>query len=135
MYFSFKFSMYFARICTRFIERQAGIDRNNDILIETKLESEMANCENGLVSEGKELQDVACSHGLKQIVKAPTRDRYLPDLIPTDCDFISAAAVPGFSDHLGTKVTIKFALPEQDVVERFCFNYRTGTLSTKIRAK
>ena len=57
MYFSFKFSMYFARICTRFIERQAGIDRNNDILIETKLESEMANCENWLVSEGKQLQE------------------------------------------------------------------------------
>ena len=57
-------------------------------------------------------------------MKAPTRDRYLLDLMLTDCDFITADVVPGFSDHCGTKVTIKFTLPEQEIVERFCFNYK-----------
>ena len=75
-------------------------------------------------SEGKKLQDVACCHGLEQIVKAPTRDRYLLDLVLTDCDFITADVVPGFSDHFGTKATIKFTMPQQEVVERFCFNYK-----------
>ena len=57
-------------------------------------------------------------------MKAPTRDRYLLDLVLTDCDFITADVVPGFSDHFGTKVTIKFTMPQQEVVERFCFNYK-----------
>ena len=55
-------------------------------------------------------------------MKAPTRDRYLLDLVLTDCDFITADVVLGFSDHFGTKVTIKFTLPEQEVVERCCCN-------------
>ena len=76
--------------------------------------------------EGKELQDVACGHGLEQIVKAPTRDRYLLDLVLTDCDFFTADVVLGFSDHCGTKVTIKFTLPEENVVERFCSNYKNA---------
>ena len=74
--------------------------------------------------ETKALQDVAWSHGLEQIVKEPTRDRYLFDLVLTDCDFAAAGVIPGFSDDLGTKVTIKFAIPEQDAVQRFCFNYK-----------
>ena len=74
--------------------------------------------------EGKALHDVACSHGLEQFMKEPTRDTYLLDLILSDCDFIKAVAIPGFSDHLGTKATIKFATPEEEVVERFCFNYK-----------
>ena len=73
--------------------------------------------------EGKELQDVACSHVSEQIARAPTRDRYLLDLVLTDCDLIAADVVLGFSDHFGTKVTITFALPEQSVVERFLIQF------------
>ena len=57
-------------------------------------------------------------------MKAPTRDRYLLDLVLTDCDFITADVVPGFRDHFGTKATIKFTMLQQEVVERFCFNYK-----------
>ena len=76
--------------------------------------------------EGKKLQDVACPRGFQEIVKAPTRDRYLLDLLLTDCDFITADVVLGFSNHFGIKVTIKFVLPEQEVVKGFCFNYKTA---------
>ena len=38
--------------------------------------------------------------------------------------FITPDVVRCFSDEFGTKVTIKVALPEQEVVERCYFNYK-----------
>ena len=74
--------------------------------------------------EGRELHDVACTHGLEQLVREPTRDNHLLDLVLTDCDHASASVIPGFSDHSGTKVTVKFSVPEEESVERLCFNYK-----------
>ena len=66
--------------------------------------------------EGKALHDVACSHGLEQIMREPTHDTHLLDLVLSDHNFIKGVAIIGFRDHLGTKATIKFAMPEEDVV-------------------
>ena len=74
--------------------------------------------------EGKALHNVACYHGLETIMRQPKRDTYLLDLILSDCDFIKAVAIVRFRDHLSTKAAIEFAMPEEEVVERLCFNYK-----------
>ena len=73
--------------------------------------------------EGRELQDVASMHGLVQSVKEPTRENVLLDLVLSDCENLSSSVIPGFSDHKGTKSVIKFEVPEEEFIERECFNY------------
>ncbi len=74
--------------------------------------------------EGRKLCEVACSHGLQQYIREPTRESNLLDLVLSDCgESLSAQVIPGLSDHYGILASIKLSIPESHVVERECFNY------------
>ncbi len=50
--------------------------------------------------EGRALRDLACSHGLEERVRTPTRGPYLRDIVLTDLGSeVKARPVPGVSDH------------------------------------
>ena len=75
--------------------------------------------------EGRELHDVACSHGLRQYVKEPTRKAALLDLVLADCDdLLKVQVIPGVSDHHGVFGALNLTIPECTETERECFNYK-----------
>ena len=91
----------------------------------------------GISREGRELHDTACTHGLEQLVREPTRGDNLLDFVLSDADCVSASVIPGFSDHLGTKVDVEMSMPEKETVDRVCFNYKKaawGDLNTDLAA-
>ena len=74
--------------------------------------------------EGRELHDVACSHGLFQHVAGPTRGEYLLDLVLSDCgDSLVASVIKGVSDHHGISIDLKFSAPAVADHERELFYY------------
>ena len=80
---------------------------------------------NGSSREGKLLEQISASHGLKQRVKKPTRGNHLLDLVLTDlhgdvvCD-----VVPGVldNDHSATIASVKVTIPCASAPTRECFN-------------
>ena len=67
----------------------------------------------GMTTEGKALHRFSMDHGLEQIVRDPTRGKYLLDLVLTDLGKAASACVlPGIADH-------------NVVLARFCFSLET----------
>ena len=78
----------------------------------------------GTTREGKLLEQVAASHGLKQKVRQPTRGQYLLDLVLTDLQSLSCIVVPGVleNDHRATIASVAITIPRSTVPARECFD-------------
>ena len=78
----------------------------------------------GESSEGKALERVCQEVGAKQIVKEPTRDVNLLDLVLTDIDGVKAVVSPGISDHEIVTASLRLSVPKSEVIERQVWQYR-----------
>ncbi len=82
---------------------------------------------NGTSPEGRELEQVCTSHGLKQRVKKPTRGDHLLDLVLTDMiGHVRCDVVPGIldRDHSATIATVSVSIPSAEPSHRQCFNLK-----------
>ena len=65
--------------------------------------------------------------GLQQIVKAPTRNDYLLDLVLTDLGESSSIKIlPLISDHHGVLARFHFSLDTHETVSRSVWNFRSA---------
>ena len=77
---------------------------------------------NGNSAEGHALQEIASQHGLKQIVRKPTRYSNLLDLVITD--IASKAKVGGrIRDHAFVIIETQFTVPRTREITRSGWNY------------
>ena len=86
--------------------------------------------------EGRELESVCCTHGLRQLVTAPTRGEYLLDLVLSDlASGIRSRVVAGIheNDHSGVLTTVHLAIPESTPVQRKVYDYKKADWD-KLRA-
>jgi len=67
----------------------------------------------GVTTEGKLLHKVCLQHGLRQLVKEPTRINNLLDLVLTDLDDVNSVVLPQIGDHSAVLTTVKLATPEK----------------------
>ncbi len=79
---------------------------------------------NGSSREGRLLEQVSASHGLKQRVKKPTRGSHLLDLVLTDIEGVYSEVVPGVldSDHHATIAAVNVTIPRSEAPSRECFD-------------
>jgi len=80
---------------------------------------------NGSSPEGKELEQVSVSHGLRQRVKKPTRGDHLLDLVLTDLHGqVTCEVVPGIldTDHRATIASVNVTIPSTEAPTRECFD-------------
>ena len=75
-------------------------------------------------SEGELLLLFCNEFGLRQIVKEPTRDEHLLDLILTDMADISCEVGPKIADHNYIVATTGVEAPETQVMERSVWDYK-----------
>ena len=74
--------------------------------------------------EGRALRDLACSHGLEERVRKPTRGPYLLDLVLTDLGSeVKARPVPGVSDHSAVLGSLEALVQEEAVRTREVFDF------------
>ncbi len=77
--------------------------------------------------EGRELEHVCCEHGLRQLVKGPTRGPYLLDLVLSDfASGIRCRVVPGIheNDHDGVPTTVTLEIPGPKPVGRKVYDFK-----------
>ena len=77
--------------------------------------------------EGRELEEVSCAHGLRQLVKEPTRGPYLLDLVLSDlASGIRCRVVPGIhgTDHDGVLITVNLDIAVSEPVERTVYDFK-----------
>ena len=77
--------------------------------------------------EGIELETVCCSHGLRQLVKKPTRGPHLLDLVLSDlASGIRCRVVKGIhgNDHDGVLTTVSLAIPATQPVKRKVYDFK-----------
>ena len=82
---------------------------------------------NGMSPEGRELEQICASHGLKQRVKHPTRGEHLLDLVLTDViGQVKCEVVPGVldKDHSATIATFNITIPSAEPSTRECFDIK-----------
>ncbi len=78
----------------------------------------------GTSIEGRALRDLACSHGLEERVRKPTRGPYLLDLVLTDLGSeVKARPVPGVSDHSAVLGSLEALVQEEAVRTREVFDF------------
>ncbi len=81
----------------------------------------------GTSLEGRELQTLSNVTGLSERVGKPTRGDNLLDLVLSDLEGdLKCKVVPGVSDHNAVLGVMNFAVPEDHVVERELFDYKTA---------
>ena len=77
--------------------------------------------------EGSALEEVCCTHGLRQLVREPTRGSYLLDLVLSDlASGIRCRVVRGIhgNDHDGIVTTVNLDIAASQPVERTVFNFK-----------
>ena len=77
--------------------------------------------------EGRELEAVCCAHGLRQLVKEPTRGPYLLDLVLSDlASGIRCRVVPGIhgTDHDGVLTIVNLDIPASEPVKRTVYDFK-----------
>ena len=62
----------------------------------------------------------------QQVVREPTREQYLLDLVIANIDGVKAKVIPGISDHEIVICTVKLSMPETETVTRTVWQYRDG---------
>ena len=82
----------------------------------------------GNTALGQLLQDTAAEAGLKQLVKTPTREENLLDLVMTDLLGTTVTVGQQFKtgDHRWILATVPMAIPTTERVERKVWNYRAA---------
>ena len=78
----------------------------------------------GETPEGTRLHEICQDEGLKQIVREPTRNEYLLDLVMTDIPKIEAEVGGKIQDHRYVLTKLKLTVPETEMLHREVWNYR-----------
>ena len=73
---------------------------------------------------GKEMHEKVSRMGLSQIVKEPTRNDHLLDLVLTDCEDVTAAVCGKITDHRLVLTTMRARIPECKVRERTVWDFK-----------
>ena len=68
--------------------------------------------------EGTALKAACDEAGLKQLVRTPTREGHLLDLVLTNIPGARASVLPAITDHKIVKAELTFKVPEQSTVTR-----------------
>ena len=76
--------------------------------------------------EGKALEDTCRDEGLKQLVREPTREEYLLDLVLTDLDGVKCKVLPGVADHQLVQATLVLPMPKVEEVQRQVWDFAKG---------
>jgi hypothetical protein len=85
--------------------------------------------------EGDALHNFCCEHGFSQIVKGPTREENLLDLVLTDLDLGSRVSIlPGVSDHSMVAASFNVQVPVHEVRERTVWHYEKANWNEMKRA-
>ena len=74
-------------------------------------------------AEGRLLCDTSNQMGLRQLVKEPTRGKYILDLVLTDVPDCSAKPCAAVADHNGVLTQVKFKIPETASHEREVWHF------------
>ena len=74
--------------------------------------------------EGRCLAEAAKRLGLRQLVREPTRGKYLLDIALTDVADCSARPTSAVADHRGVLTTVKFKVPQVAVHTREAWSFR-----------
>ena len=77
----------------------------------------------GNTPEGVALQETCREEGLRQLVREPTRNNYLLDLVLTDQAEVLCQVLPGVSDHSLVAATWVLPMPKEEVVPREVWNF------------
>ena len=93
----------------------------------------------GTSPEGRALRDIACSHGLEERVRKPTRGPYLLDLVLTDLGAeVKARVIPGVSDHSAVIGCLKAMVDEDEPKTRVVYDFAKAPwdrIRDKLRSK
>ena len=80
----------------------------------------------GNTAMGQILQDTVTTAGLKQLVKTPTRDDNLLDLVMTDLLGTTVEVGHKIQDHKWILATVPMAIPISEKIQRSVWNYRAA---------
>ena len=75
-------------------------------------------------AEGQRMMEICREQGLRQLVRGPTREQYLLDLVLTDVEGVSCKVLPKVADHNTVLATLKLKMPEQKAVKREVWNFK-----------
>ena len=78
----------------------------------------------GESGEGRALADVCRRHGLKQLVRSPTRGEHLLDLVLSDVRGASAKVTARVADHHGVLAAVPLSVPESTKHRRTLWDFR-----------
>jgi hypothetical protein len=74
-------------------------------------------------AEGDELLRFCTDAGLQQLVREPTRDQYLLDLVLSDVVAMKCKVLPKIADHCLVHSHFNITVPKTDIKERLVWNY------------
>ena len=75
-------------------------------------------------AEGQLMAETSRRLGLRQLVRQPTRDKYLLDIVPTDVPDCKASTHAAVADHKSVVTTVSFKVPETASHTREMLNFR-----------
>ena len=79
---------------------------------------------NGSTIEGDLMKNMCDDLGLRQIVRAPTRNQYLLDLCLTDMEGVKVSIEPSISDHSALMIRVPLQIEKHVDVSREVWHYR-----------
>ena len=74
--------------------------------------------------EGRAMKDARDELGLEQLVRSPTREGHLLDLVVTDITGVKVQTLPAISDHKLIIAELKFKTPESTTANRTVWQYQ-----------
>ena len=74
--------------------------------------------------EGRFLCDLSKQLGLRQLVKEPTRGKYVLDLVLSDVPDCTATPCAAVADHKGVLTRVNFKIPETAIHQREVWHFR-----------
>ena len=74
-------------------------------------------------AEGTAMKAACDEVGLKQIVRAPTREQHLLDLVLTNIPGATATVLPAIADHKLVTAELTFKVPEQTTITRMVWEF------------
>ena len=80
----------------------------------------------GDTPEGRLLQDICATDGLRQIVKEPTRNDNLLDLVVTDVPSATATVGGKIQDHKYVLLKLNLSVQESVQVNRTVWNFQSA---------
>ena len=74
--------------------------------------------------EGRAMKDACDELGLEQLVRSPTREGHLLDLVVTDIAGVKVQTSPAISDHKLVTAELKFKTSESTTIDRTVWQYQ-----------